>query len=882
MNESQENGHFHNLNDNKLESMKPIQFDINKLLIIIGKTLKKTLDNKSCNKILINLLKNSDNKILSQLNKFETYLYSIQSINNKKQLKFLFNLGIAFNLLFLQIQNDLNQSCNNHKNNNNNNQRHCHLYPRANINNIHLLHPPHPNYNNNHNNNNNQYYHSHPHGFMYGHGHNHDNNNNNNHIDITQQTTYNEQRRNNDLTHYHDEQEKLQQDRYNNNNDDNISTFDIEVSLCDCILVCCIEIYLIILENCKHDDEQIFTDTIALLEKLLIIGSEIRQPYDWLTCNISQLKQKWKKLKYFVSKHDININNRKNTDNQKEKQQQKNKNKDNNRNQQNDDNKDGTDKDVDNDENEATEIVIINKNKMDIDDDDVEDKEDQDNKDRNKHIKDERNNYKNDNDKNKNKNKEENDIDIDIPSFCDIKLKKAIKLNDIDGDGNYLLTESTMNRISQISRLDNRNLFNYIIDTRNNNKNNNNNDINDNQSQQTNALKQNDRIKLINEWIFDVFNQSNGIQRLLSVCLKRMELINKASSQNIDCDIIQKEKQNEIKNDKQKEQKKENKIKSIKENLMSYNGRKYILLHLENIHDILDVLFCIISLNGNNKKIFNDEYGMIEINIFIPYLVSIFNKLSKFHEIFNESIIELIGKFSNEFAMNKKENKQERYKKESQEIEIRYLMEISTHFEQTVDTICKLLHLPFLTQQTILRRYIAIQCKIAFNRQIMYLFANKLFNKHSNISLNKQYLSLFAGDPKLVEPLLTNLAKNKDKKNKNNIYLLNEQNESNKKSLSPQEITTNREVICAFIATNFYLISKIHSPIVDLIGMPHIQISSKKHNLNTRNCPFELFSVDTPIIDKYSGMNLDHNLYIIDQEPLPMNQIKSQHQLLKL
>ena len=139
-----------------------------------------------------------------------------------------------------------------------------------------------------------------------------------------------------------------------------------------------------------------------------------------------------------------------------------------------------------------------------------------------------------------------------------------------------------------------------------------------------------------------------------------------------------------------------------------------------------------------------------------------------------------------------------------------------------IDIICKLLHLPFLAQQTILRRYIAVQCKRAFNRQIIYLFS-KLSNKYSNIHLNKEYLSLFAGDPKLVEPLLTNLAKNN---NQNDIFH-HSSNHNYNKSLSPQQIITNREIFCAFIALNFYCISKIHGPVQDLLAMPNIEISSK-------------------------------------------------------
>ena len=174
--------------------------------------------------------------------------------------------------------------------------------------------------------------------------------------------------------------------------------------------------------------------------------------------------------------------------------------------------------------------------------------------------------------KNKNKNKKKKEKEkkkdeecddeklMNIPSFTEIKLKKAIKMNDIkDNNNGNILNESSMNRISQISRLDNRNLFSYIIDsdnnTNNNNgtNNNNNNEINDNQSQQTITFKQNARIKLLNEWIFDVFNQSKGIQRLLSICLKRMDNFINKSPPDIDMNNIDDGDDEEEKNKDDKE-----------------------------------------------------------------------------------------------------------------------------------------------------------------------------------------------------------------------------------------------------------------------------------------------------------------------------------------
>ena len=774
LNESQDSGQFHDYNDNQQQPL--IQFDINKLLITTRKIIKKTLDqhlninninptsqqNKKQNNSNINLLtkliKNSENKISSHLNNLESYLYSIDKITNTDQLHFLSDLGISLNLLFLQIQSELTQS--NTINNNNNNAS---LYPRANPSNLYPMHSTSAS----------SFYHSfapYPHGPP----------------QQSQQSQHGFMSASSIPSYYQQRRSSINLSQ-NIEGSQNQTSFDIEVSLCDSILVCCVEIYLIVLENCNND-EQICTDHLGLLEKLLIIGPEIRQPYDWLNCNVTHLKQKYLKLKYFGFGQDDMINNNNNR-----------KNNNNNHN------------DKDND-SEMIEIIDNhnddNNDTMDIDgDDDIDnDKKDKDKK-KKKKIEGKNKKTKSDDDDIK--------INIDIPSFTEIKLKKAIKMNDIK-DNDRILSESSMNRISQISRLDNRNLFSYIIDS---NDNNTNNESNDNQSQQTITFKQNDRIKLLNEWIFDVFNQSNGIQRLLSICLKRMDNFIK-KSQNDDMHTIEDEDEEKKKSDDNINQ------QSVKDNLQSYEGRKYILLHLENILSMLDILFCIISLNGNNKKLFEESGPIsIEINVFISYLCTIFNKISSFHLIINESVIELIEKFSTEFNMNRNKNKKmenkPRYCLESEQIEIKYLMEISSHFEQMIDMICKLLHLPFLAQHTMIRRYIAIQCKIAFNRQIVYLFA-KISDKHSNIHLNKEYLSLFAGDPKLVEPLLTNLAKN----NQNDIF--HHSSNNNYKPLTPQQITTNREILCAFIATNFYCISKIHAPIHDLSAMPNIQISSKK------------------------------------------------------
>ena len=49
----------------------------------------------------------------------------------------------------------------------------------------------------------------------------------------------------------------------------------------------------------------------VFLEKLLIIGPEIRQPYDWLNCNVTHLKQKYLTLKYFCTDYTRNHNKNK-------------------------------------------------------------------------------------------------------------------------------------------------------------------------------------------------------------------------------------------------------------------------------------------------------------------------------------------------------------------------------------------------------------------------------------------------------------------------------------------------------------------------------------------------------------------------------------------
>ena len=62
----------------------------------------------------------------------------------------------------------------------------------------------------------------------------------------------------------------------------------------------------------------------------------------------------------------------------------------------------------------------------------------------------------------------------------------------------------------------------------------------------------------------------------------------------------------------------------ILNNLKHSKGRKYILLHIENTLQTLDILFCVISLNGNNKKVFQTQ--TLKINVFVSYIVTLFNK----------------------------------------------------------------------------------------------------------------------------------------------------------------------------------------------------------------------------------------------------------------
>merc|ERR1712154_248528 len=80
----------------------------------------------------------------------------------------------------------------------------------------------------------------------------------------------------------------------------NENRFDIEISLCDSIIVCSIEIFLIVLENCN--DDTICNEALCLLERILIMNGEINEPYQWLTDSTSFFQTKYEKLKYL----DIN------------------------------------------------------------------------------------------------------------------------------------------------------------------------------------------------------------------------------------------------------------------------------------------------------------------------------------------------------------------------------------------------------------------------------------------------------------------------------------------------------------------------------------------------------------------------------------------------
>ncbi len=108
MNESQENGIFHDDADNgdcdEEHRSDRMEWDINKLFLNLRQTLKKTLDSSSSSLILNKLIINSENKISSQLNKLESYLYSIERINNKSQCEWLLDLGVALINLFHQIE----------------------------------------------------------------------------------------------------------------------------------------------------------------------------------------------------------------------------------------------------------------------------------------------------------------------------------------------------------------------------------------------------------------------------------------------------------------------------------------------------------------------------------------------------------------------------------------------------------------------------------------------------------------------------------------------------------------------------------------------------------------------------------------------------------
>ncbi len=59
-------------------------------------------------------------------------------------------------------------------------------------------------------------------------------------------------------------------DKLNDKLNDN--TFDIEISLCDSIIVCSMEIFLIVLEHCNNDE--MCSQILYLMEKILIMNGE--------------------------------------------------------------------------------------------------------------------------------------------------------------------------------------------------------------------------------------------------------------------------------------------------------------------------------------------------------------------------------------------------------------------------------------------------------------------------------------------------------------------------------------------------------------------------------------------------------------------------------
>ena len=198
-----------------------------------------------------------------------------------------------------------------------------------------------------------------------------------------------------------------------------------------------------------------------------------------------------------------------------------------------------------------------------------------------------------------------------------------------------MLTESSMNRISQISRLDHRGLFRYGLRMSGSRK------------------SKNERIQLLNEWMFDIYDESKGIQRLLALCSERMDGITDANQ---------------------------------------------FCVATRNIVQSLDVLYSLLSLHRNNAKVFAPDSGGLDVRSFISFVGTLINKTLKIHQTIMDTLNTL-----NMMTMDQ-------------------MNTLSLRFDQIMDSLQKLMQIPFLSQPAILRRHIEVQCKVVFHRQIMCLF----------------------------------------------------------------------------------------------------------------------------------------------------------------
>lgn len=525
-----------------------------------------------------------------------------------------------------------------------------------------------------------------------------------------------------------------------------LNAMDIEIALCDSILVCSVEMFLIVLEHCT--DHKLIGKALHSLEKLLAVPSDMI-PQQWFAANAQFFESKYRTLHYF-----------------------------------------GFDarEPIAEDCGECPRIIKQERSgsacpqmAMNVDNDTATTLA-------------------------RGASPNGSAALIDVPSFDTVVLKKALKVTDIE-DHQTVLGESSMNRISEISRLDNRHLFRYT-GTKPKGRN------------QQHFIN-NDAVALIMEWIFDVFDHSShGMERSLCVCLDTVDVL--------------------LKEDAQK-------------GLCTVDGRERILLLLSNADSIMELLHCLLSIPSNNRKVFNSE--SLSVPIFVSFVGTILNGILRLHRTLNDAMTSIVMKTGNPTPNAAVTGHF------TAAISIEFLIHtVSSHVHQMVDFAGKLMQCAFLKEQTALRRHIVLQCKAVYYRQILYLM-----NRAPSI-MDAQCLKLFAGDPKLVEPLLINLS-NINGHNSRKSDAQEKPSDSHSEQI-PSQLVMQRDVLCSILAANFCSLSQLRATTTEILNLPSLDDAERK-----------LFVVNGA--QKCCGRTLQRSLMVIEGESLAMNRVESQAKLLQ-